>query len=107
MWNADHGLEESTIQTASHLCALLGVGGIYQVQNVASIFRGAWNTDKENQVWKMRVDLDHSSCVNCESKWEPKVVHTVNFKHFLKILTVLSIFSKNTSLPICSKEVYI
>lgn len=50
MRNADHRLEESTIQTASLPCALLGEGDIRQVKTAASVFWGAWNTDKQNQV---------------------------------------------------------
>lgn len=61
MWNADHRLEESTIQSVSLPCALSGQGGICQVETVANVFWGAWNTDKENQVWRMRADLDHSN----------------------------------------------
>lgn len=38
MWNADHRLKESTIQSASLPCALLGWEGICQVKTVASIF---------------------------------------------------------------------
>lgn len=38
MWNADHRLEQSTIQCASRPCALLGRGGIYQVKSAASFF---------------------------------------------------------------------
>lgn len=62
MWNADHRLEESTIQSVSLPCALSGRGGICQVKTVANSFWGAWNTDKKNQVWRMRADLDHSNC---------------------------------------------
>lgn len=62
MWNADHRLEESTIQSVSLPCALSGLGGICQVKTVANVFWGAWNTDKENQVWRMRADLDHNNC---------------------------------------------
>lgn len=50
MQNTDHRLKESTIQTASIPCALLGEGGIRQVKTAASVLWGAWNTDKENQV---------------------------------------------------------
>lgn len=61
MWNADHRSEESTIQSACLPCAPLGWEGICQVKTAANIFRGAWNTDKENQVWRMRADLDRSN----------------------------------------------
>lgn len=61
MWNADHRSEESTIQSACLPCAPLGWESICQVKTAANIFRGAWNTDKENQVWRMRADLDHSN----------------------------------------------
>lgn len=62
MRNADHRLKESTIQSASLPCALSGRGGICQVKTVANVFWGAWNTDKENQVWRMRADLDRNNC---------------------------------------------
>lgn len=57
--NADHRSEESTIQGASLPGACLGRRGFCQVEGVASVFCGAWNTDKENQVWRVTADLDH------------------------------------------------
>lgn len=87
MWNADHRLKESAIQSASLPCALLGWGGICQVKTVASIFWGAWNTDKENQLCRMRADLDHNSCDTLlRLSWDSK-----RHREFANLLLVLDI----------------
>lgn len=59
--NADHRSEESAIQGASLPGARLVWGGICQTEVVANVFCGAWNTDKENQVWWMTADLDRDA----------------------------------------------
>lgn len=65
MWNADHRLEESTIQTASLPCVLSGRGGICQVKTAANVFWGAWNTEKENRSGRCELTLITATVILC------------------------------------------
>lgn len=62
--NADRRSEELDYSTCvSPSCPRLGWEGICQVKTAANDFGGAWNTDKESQVLRMRADLDSSNRV--------------------------------------------
>lgn len=61
--NADHRSEElGYSECVSPSCPWLGWEGICQVKTAANNFGGAWNTDKESQVLRMRADLDSGNC---------------------------------------------
>lgn len=61
--NADHRSEElGYSECVSPSCPRLGWEGICQVKTAANDFGGAWNTDKESQVLRMRADLDGGNC---------------------------------------------
>lgn len=64
MRNADRRSEElGYSECVSPSCPRLGWEGICQVKTAANNFGGAWNTDKESQVLRMRADLDSGNRV--------------------------------------------